>query len=118
MKSPRLRPASEQSTDQTLRGLPPSCFPKLLYQADRRRLDGRHSLRRWGVSPIEPATRQEKAKREQKLSLVNARDRFICKISYAIASPPPAVAALPGRFLPDLARRRKPRGPFFYGKQL
>ena len=32
---------------------------------------------------------------------------------------PPAVAALPpGRFLPDLDRRRKPRGPFSLGKQI
>jgi hypothetical protein len=62
-------------------------------------------------------TRQprENAKREQKLSLVNAPGLFICKISYAIASRTPQLS-LPfsGRFLPDLDRRRKPRGPFYW----
>jgi hypothetical protein len=48
-------------------------------------------------------------KREQRLRPVNAPGSLICKTRSAIAS---AVAALPGRFLPDLDRRRKPRGPF------
>src|SRR5580704_12668028 len=48
----------------------------------------------------------------RKLSLVNARDLSICKIGYAMATHPHRRCPSPGRFLPDLDRRRKPRGPF------
>jgi hypothetical protein len=44
------------------------------------------------------------------LSFVNARGLFHVQIGKAVASP--AVAALHGRFPPDLDRRRTPRGPF------
>jgi hypothetical protein len=49
----------------------------------------------------------------RKLSLVNARDLSICKMGIRDGHSP-AVAALPRAFPPDLDRRRKPRGPFFW----
>src|SRR6476469_1066907 len=57
------------------------------------------------------ASATRNVKREQILSPVNARGLLICKIRYATA--PPLSLPSPGRFLPDLDRRRKPRGPFF-----
>jgi hypothetical protein len=48
----------------------------------------------------------------RKSRLVTARGPWICKIRYAMATYPPLSLPSPGRFLPDLDRRRKPRGPF------
>ena len=42
-----------------------------------------------GRSTARPMRHAKNAKRERKLSLVNARGLLICKINYAIASPPP-----------------------------
>ena len=92
----------------------------MLRRVDRRHLDRRHYS--WSGRIQEDHSRYHRAaarndaltrrnlKCVQELSPVNARGTLICKMNI---SDSPSVAALPGRFLPDLDRRRKPRGPFF-----
>jgi hypothetical protein len=54
----------------------------------------------------------------EKLSLVNARGLWICKIRYAIATPPPAVAALPRGVSSLTWTAGESRAVLFLGKQI